>query len=333
MHKAIKKYFIPHAENNYHPHILHTKRAVFYSALFISAKMIVFLFVMLLPVEVFVLPDVLAEEQKQIIILSNQLRAEKQLTILSEAERLDLSAQKKSQDMADNGYFAHLDGDKNLAYWLKEAGYNYSTAGENLAVGFSTAEEVVEAWKNSPTHYANLIDRDYLDLGVGLSGGIYKNQPVIFIAQHLGKPSKTVAASNTTQPPVASNEASTSTKQEKSRVNKKTEDIGVSNTTNTPTEQNTSSVLAVEITTPPAELAPVMNLEAPTPMERYTQAKKTLGPLTSIFTVSKNVYLSAVIFFIIALVLNIFIKFHKQHPHIILQTSCLIVLLLCLWKF
>jgi len=57
MKRALKKYFIPHEENNYHPHILHTKRAVFYGAVSLVLKMVVVLFVLALPARVFVLPD------------------------------------------------------------------------------------------------------------------------------------------------------------------------------------------------------------------------------------------------------------------------------------
>jgi hypothetical protein len=55
MRQALKKYFIPHADNDYHPHILHGKRAIFYSAFFVSLKIILFIFALALPSTVFVL--------------------------------------------------------------------------------------------------------------------------------------------------------------------------------------------------------------------------------------------------------------------------------------
>ena len=74
MKQTLKKYFIPHAGNGYHPHFLHTKRALFYSVFFLLIKASLFFFVLLLPAQVFVLPDVLAEEQRQIITLTNAIR-------------------------------------------------------------------------------------------------------------------------------------------------------------------------------------------------------------------------------------------------------------------
>lgn len=203
MKKIVKKYFIPHAGNNYHPHILHAKRALFYSALFVSMKLIAVLVVLSLPLRVFVMPDVLAQEQKQIVALTNVMRTDLGVNELIVRPMLEKSAQAKADDMVVNEYFSHTSPEGlTVREFLRQAGYRYSTAGENLAMGFSTAEQVIEAWKNSPTHYANLIDKDFIDLGVGLSGGVYAGEPVVYVAQHFASPSAltavTVATKNNT---------------------------------------------------------------------------------------------------------------------------------------
>jgi hypothetical protein len=66
-------------------------------------------------------------------------------------------------------------------------GYDYSVAGENLGMGYSSARELVDAWMNSPTHYANLIDTDYSEFGVGLESGTYNGIPTVYVAQHFGQ--------------------------------------------------------------------------------------------------------------------------------------------------
>ena len=43
----------------------------------------------------------------------------------------------------------------------------YCSAGENIAFGYPTADDVVNGWKNSPGHYANMIDECFHKLGVG----------------------------------------------------------------------------------------------------------------------------------------------------------------------
>lgn len=197
MKKTLKKYFIPHAGNNYHPHILHTKRAVLYTAVMIALKGIVIGFVLLLPSAVFVLPDILTQQQTKIVELTNELRVQKGLPKLSLVQPLNFSSDLKAVDMATKGYFSHTnpEGHK-LAYFLNQVGYKYSVAGENLALGFSSGEDVVDAWIKSPTHYANLIDKDFKEIGVGVETGEYEGQPTVFVAEHFGTPTTLAAVAS-----------------------------------------------------------------------------------------------------------------------------------------
>jgi uncharacterized protein YkwD len=50
------------------------------------------------------------------------------------------------------------------------SGYVYSEAGENLAQsdGWSN-EQIVQAWYDSPTHYANIMKREYKETGIGVA--------------------------------------------------------------------------------------------------------------------------------------------------------------------
>lgn len=73
-----------------------------------------------------------------------------------------------SSEMAQNNHFSHdsLNG-KTFAQRLADAGYNYSAAaGENIAAGDSTVEQVVNHWLNSPGHCVNMMSRTYRDIGV-----------------------------------------------------------------------------------------------------------------------------------------------------------------------
>lgn len=318
MKKIFKKYFISHSENNFHAHLLHTKRAVFYSLVFLLTKIILVAFVLFLPVGVFVLPDVLAEEQRQILVLTNQLRQSKKLAVLSEVNKLDLSAQNKAEDMATNNYFAHSIDSKNLSTWLQGVGYKYEVAGENLAVGFSSAEDILAAWQKSPTHYANLIDPDFQDLGIGLAGGIYKDQPTVFIVQHFAAP---VA--------IAKEELPKKIVGKKSSVAEIKIEKNIASETNV---QESPLVLGGKIKNEESQ-KPVVSQNQSSPVEKYIQAKNVLSPLTNIFAVSKNIYLAAIIFFATVLLLNIVVHIRKQHYHIIAQTSGLIALLFVFWKF
>jgi uncharacterized protein YkwD len=44
---------------------------------------------------------------------------------------------------------------------------DFVKAGENIAVGYESAEDVVEGWMSSPGHRANMLDSDYTKIGVG----------------------------------------------------------------------------------------------------------------------------------------------------------------------
>lgn len=195
------KFFIPHEGNNYHPHILHTKRAVAYSTLALCLKVFIVGFAVLLPAESFLSPDVLAEQGKKIVALVDELRAENGLKPLTPIGKLTTSAQTRANDMLTLQYFSHNGPDGHtLKYFLSQAGYDYSVAGENLAMGFSDAQEVVDAWIKSPTHYANMINKDYTQDGLGLVAGNFDGVPTVFVAQHFGLP-------NVTQIPNANNPA------------------------------------------------------------------------------------------------------------------------------
>lgn len=324
MKKIFKKYFIPHKANDFHPHILHTKRAIFYSLVFLLTKIIVVVFVIFLPIGAFVLPDVLAEEQRQIVALTNQARREKNLPELVVSSKLDLSAQNKADDMAAEQYFAHVKDKKGLSTWLKGVSYNYEVAGENLAVGFSNAGQIVAAWKNSPTHYANLIDSDFKDLGVGLAGGVYNGRATVFIAQHLGTPvSEKIPAKKT----VGKKSSSVEVKEVATTVA-----TTISSPVTSSLAQASSSVLAGKIKNSDED-EPVVDFSQPTPVDKYIHAKRVLSPLTSIFAISQNIYIIAMVFFGFSLLLSLAVSVRKQRYHIIAQTGGLIALLFIFWKF
>ena len=189
MKRTIKKYFIPHEDNSYHPHMLHTKRAVGYSCIAIGIKVMVFLFALVIPAPAFVSPDVLAVEEQQIIAKTNALRKSQQIPTVQEQAKLNYSAQLKTQDMADHQLFSHTASNgQGLAYFLAQAGYEYRVAGENLAMGYSNVDQLMNAWEQSPTHYSNLVDTDYEQIGIGIVGGVYNDIPTIYVTQHFGTP-------------------------------------------------------------------------------------------------------------------------------------------------
>ncbi len=116
--------------------------------------------------------------------LANGDRALEGLGALEEDPALDAVAQAKADDMAAKGYFAHVSPDGKTPWsWLQAAGYEYSYAGENLAVDFTDSIDVEKAWMNSPMHRANIMKKQYTRVGIAVAQGMYEGKPVTFVAQ------------------------------------------------------------------------------------------------------------------------------------------------------
>lgn len=50
---------------------------------------------------------------------------------------------------------------------MKEAGVSYRAAGENIAMGQKTPQQVMEGWMNSDGHRQNILSDNFGRLGVG----------------------------------------------------------------------------------------------------------------------------------------------------------------------
>lgn len=182
--RHLHDHFIPHARNNYHPHILGHRALGLFSAFLVCTKVCVLILLTAGPV----LPAYSsAITGTNIISLTNASRESFSLPDLKENSLLDVAAQAKANDMLAKGYFAHVTPDGKTPWdFIVAAGYNYITAGENLAVNFTEAESVETAWMNSPEHKANLLNKNFEDIGVGISQGEYEGHTAIFVVQEFG---------------------------------------------------------------------------------------------------------------------------------------------------
>lgn len=105
----------------------------------------------------------------EVLTLTNNERQKANLPALTLNRNLSRAAQIQSEDLGDNDFFAHTSPTgTTLADRLRSGGYNrYATAGENIAAGQLTAQQVVDEWMASPGHRANILDEDFTELGVG----------------------------------------------------------------------------------------------------------------------------------------------------------------------
>lgn len=124
-----------------------------------------------------------------IVNLVNKDRASLSLSELKINPALEKAAQMKADDMAKRGYFAHNTPEGYTPwYWIEKAEYKYRYAGENLAVNFLNSEEVYKGWKESPTHWYNIISPKYTEMGVATSVGFYKGREAVFVVQMFATP-------------------------------------------------------------------------------------------------------------------------------------------------
>ncbi len=182
----IKNYFIPTVGNKYHPHFFRKETAIAIGAVLVFLQIGYFVHTTL----VFnktgflaaVLPGVLTA-------LTNNDRATNGVGALVEEPLLTEAAQKKAADMAEKGYFAHVAPDGTVPwYWLDLVGYNYTYAGENLAVNFTDSKDVEDAWMKSPTHRANIVKSEFTRIGIGTAQGVYQGKEVTFVVQFFATP-------------------------------------------------------------------------------------------------------------------------------------------------
>ena len=106
----------------------------------------------------------------EILELVNNVRAEAGVSPLTLDMTLCQAATVRAIEMDNTGVFSHTRPDGTDCWSVfKLYGITYRTCGENIAMGQRTPAQVVESWRNSPGHYANMVKAGFGKLGVGMS--------------------------------------------------------------------------------------------------------------------------------------------------------------------
>lgn len=121
--------------------------------------------------------------------MANSDRGTSSLPALTVNPLLEKAAQEKADDMLAKGYFAHYSPDGSAPWhWISKVGYQYVYAGENLAIDFSDSSAVEQAWLNSPTHRANIMNPHYTEMGVAIASGNYEGRQTTFVVEVFASP-------------------------------------------------------------------------------------------------------------------------------------------------
>lgn len=125
---------------------------------------------------------------QSIISLTNTSRVERGIPTLVLNQTLTHAAQNKANDMVKNNYFDHY-SPTGMTPWsfMLAHGYDYSLAGENLAMDFATAEGINTAWLASPSHARNILNQDFTDIGVAVVDGRINGSDTTLVVQMFGR--------------------------------------------------------------------------------------------------------------------------------------------------
>ena len=113
---------------------------------------------------------VLTDEQtlaNAVLALVNAERANVGAGALTMDPLLVNAAQRHSQDMASHGFMNHTGSDGSaFNERIADAGYAYTACAENVAWNYTTAAAVVAGWMGSPGHRANILNPNYVHMGI-----------------------------------------------------------------------------------------------------------------------------------------------------------------------
>jgi uncharacterized protein YkwD len=135
---------------------------------------------------------------RKLLASVNRFRASHGLAALHESAALDSAARRHSLEMGRVGYFSHNSAGgtqfwQRIRHFYPAHGYSYWAAGENLvwASPSLSAEGAMRMWISSPPHLANLLSRQWRQIGISAVGvasapGVYGGRRVTIITTDFG---------------------------------------------------------------------------------------------------------------------------------------------------
>lgn len=197
MKEFLHHLFVPRHSNNHRSRLLHHKIILFFIVTLLIGQFFISFTKTHYENVLGALTDVSSQE---LLDLTNMKRQETGTGSLQLNDQLSLAAQLKAKDMFEKNYWAHNAPDGTQPWsFIKTSGYTYIYAGENLARGFTTTEDVVDAWMNSPSHRDNMLSGNYNEVGFAIVKGNLLGEETILVVQMLGKSSQAIAQNQPAQ--------------------------------------------------------------------------------------------------------------------------------------
>ena len=121
---------------------------------------------------------------EKILEITNRYRAEGGLEPLELDDKLIEIASVRAEELAWSGVHSHSRPNlRNFTTIFKDGGLNAGSVGENIGWGYSTPEEVCKAWRESESHYANIMNPNFKKVGFGVAKDPDKDSKLCWV-QH-----------------------------------------------------------------------------------------------------------------------------------------------------
>jgi uncharacterized protein YkwD len=189
--------FIPKESNNHRARVLHNTNILLTIIFLLLATFLVQKIKVNFPSVLGINADISSE---QLLLLTNKERQSIGVGALVINDQLSQAASEKADDMFEYNYWAHNSpSGKTPWVFIKSAGYKYIYAGENLARGFTTPEDVIKAWMASPDHRANMLSSNYRDVGFAVKFGKLNGEETVLIVEEFGNLNMPIATNSKVQ--------------------------------------------------------------------------------------------------------------------------------------
>lgn len=322
--QKLKSWFVPGEVNDHRPHILRNKTVLLLATFIICLKLAILVFLFFFPNTAYFS----AITTSRLVELTNQTREATGLSSLMTNEKLNQSAYLKAQDILEKNYFAHT-SPLGLSpwYWFKQAQYSYHYAGENLAIDFIDAESLHNAWMTSAAHKANILSGQYKEIGIAVLTGEIDGRTATIAVQHFGTQFARTADLSTEVP------TDVETKVEKPKPTvlevaipeiasvRQTDDEPILTAEEEKIDKEIAAVIQEKIHEFEVFAQTIQDNKPPRVLGVLIEKSGEIGRQVTIYTV---------LFLVLALLLNIIIKFEVQHKALIVNTFLIVLLIVLL---
>jgi uncharacterized protein YkwD len=107
--------------------------------------------------------------EQQVLAAVNKARAKAGCPALAVDTKLTAAAYGHAKAMAEKNFFGH--NSKNGAHFtsrIKAQGYAYADAAENIGMGYSSAQQIIDSWMSSSGHRKNILDCGLTETGIAM---------------------------------------------------------------------------------------------------------------------------------------------------------------------